>query len=70
MKGIVDRFEGIYAVIEMDDRKMANIEMDKLPEGIKEGDIIAQKDGAWFICNDDTEERKKKIDKLFSNLFE
>lgn len=40
MKGIVDRIEGHYAVVELQDKKTTNIKLDILPKDIKEGDVI------------------------------
>ena len=33
MKGIIDRFEGKYAVVELEDGKMINIDKAQLPIG-------------------------------------
>ena len=40
MKGIIDRFEANYAVIELEDKSMINIEIKKLPSVAKEGYVI------------------------------
>ena len=40
MTGIVDRIEGHYAVIELENKKMTNINVESLPKEIKEGDVI------------------------------
>ncbi len=40
MKGIIDRFEGNFAVVELEDKKMININKNILPKKAKEGDVI------------------------------
>lgn len=40
MTGIIDRFEGNYAVVEKEDGKMINIERNKIPEDAKEGYVL------------------------------
>ncbi|NLM20570.1 MAG: DUF3006 domain-containing protein [Peptococcaceae bacterium] len=70
MKGIIDRFEGEYAVVEMDDRIMKNIKIEILPQGIKEGTAIKFVNGEWQIDRERTENLKSEIDELAKNLFE
>ncbi len=70
MKGIIDRFEGEYAVVEMDDRIMKNIKIEILPQGIKEGTAIKFVNGEWQIDQERTENLKSEIDDLAKNLFE
>ncbi len=40
MKVIIDRFEGKYAVCEKKNLEMIDIEIDKLPKEVKEGDVL------------------------------
>lgn len=70
MRLIIDRFEGIYAVCEKDDRTMINIEIDRLPSTIKEGDIIILENGIYQIDEKVTHERKQNIEKLMNDLWE
>lgn len=69
MKYVVDRFEGEYAVCEDENRKMLDIKKNKLPEDVKEGDSIVEKDGIYTIdknkTKNDSERIKKKMDDLF-----
>ncbi|MBZ9689738.1 DUF3006 domain-containing protein [Clostridium estertheticum] len=69
MKGIIDRFEGDYAVVELEDRKMININKIKLPIGAQEGMVIHIADSIT-IDKDDTLKRKKEIEKLTEDLWE
>ena len=60
MKGVIDRFEGNYAVIEMADGTMKNILRAILPFDAKEGDVIElDEHGVIMIDEDETEDRKK-----------
>lgn len=64
MKVIIDRIEGEYAVIEMEDKTMINIPKCLIPDS-KEGDIIRIE-----IDKDETEKRKNDIKKLMNDLWE
>lgn len=70
MKGIIDRFEGNFAVIELDGRIMKNIEVSVLPAGIKEGDAIVLANGKWQFDLNETVKLKAEIKKLAEDLFE
>ena len=70
MKLIIDRFEGIYAICEKEDQSMINIEKDKLPSNVKEGDVIIFEDGFYKIDDNATNGRKKRIEKLMDDLWE
>lgn len=64
MKVIIDRFEGDYAIVEIDVGKYVNIPKILLPNA-KEGDVIKiEKD------KNETKNRKKNIQKLMNNIFE
>jgi len=60
MKGIVDRIEGPYAVVVLEDKKTTNIKIDKLPKGIKEGDVITIEQDITIDAIE-TEKRKNEI---------
>ena len=40
MKVIIDRFEGDYAVVELDNREMVDIPKKAIPEQAVEGDVL------------------------------
>jgi len=70
MKGIIDRFEGDYAVIEFTGRRMVNVHKRFLPAGLKEGDAI-QGDGEIYVFDEEETERIKKETKgMFDKLWE
>lgn len=64
MEVIIDRFEGEYAIVELDIGIFCSLPKVLVPNS-KEGDIIS------ITINDDkTKERKEKIVNLMNNLFE
>lgn len=65
MKVIIDRFEGEYAVVELDDRSICNMPTKLLPEGAKEGSVLKIE-----VDVESTENRKGKIQKLMDELWE
>lgn len=64
MKVIVDRFEGNYAVVEIDSNKFVNMPKELIPNA-KEGDIININ-----IDYDETNKRREHIKGLVDSLFE
>jgi len=70
LRVIIDRFEGKYAVCEKDDRTTINIEISKLPDGAKEGDVIVLGKEKIFIDQSATEERKNRLKKVMDELWE
>ena len=40
MFGIIDRFEGQFAVVELENKKIINIEKNKIPIEAKAGDVL------------------------------
>ncbi|MFO7152929.1 MAG: DUF3006 domain-containing protein [Bacillota bacterium] len=66
-KGIIDRFEGDFAVIETS-HGMINVKKHLLPENAREGDVINLED--FSIDETSTAFRRKKIEKLTEELFD
>jgi len=64
MKVIIDRFEGDYAVVEIEVGKCVNIPKILVPNA-KEGDVINIE-----IDKNETDEREKNIKNLMNNIFE
>lgn len=65
MKVTIDRFEGDYAIVELDDKRTVDMLKILIPEEAKEGDIIEIK-----INIEDTKERKKNMKILMEELWE
>jgi hypothetical protein len=64
LKYIIDRFEGDLAVVEIEEGVFTNIPKIALPKEAKEGDIIDVS-----VDNNETEQRRKNIEKLMENLW-
>lgn len=63
MKVIIDRFEGEFAVVELEDKSFVNMSVKLVPEGAKEGDVLNIK-----IDNEETEKRRSRINVLLNGL--
>jgi Protein of unknown function (DUF3006). len=61
---IIDRFEGDYAVVELEDMRFVNMNKELLPPEAKEGDVIE-----IIVNTKETKNREKKIGKLMDDLF-
>jgi len=70
VKGIIDRFEGDYAVVEWDGSEMKDILRSLLPKGCEEGDVIHQIGERYVVNRKETEQRKKEIEELTKKLWE
>lgn len=64
MRFIIDRFEGDYAVVELENQETIDIPRKILPEEAKEGDIVKV-----FIDEEETKSRKEIIKNKFNDLF-
>lgn len=77
---IIDRFEGGYAICEMEtdqkpkkkkDIHFYGIELSELPQGAKEGDVLkVSDDGTLSLDEAATKARREKIRKLENSLWE
>lgn len=63
LKVIIDRFEGDFAVVELDDLSMVNVPR-ILFKGANEGDVVD-----IIINNEETSKRKNNINKIMDDLF-
>ena len=63
MKVIIDRFEGDWAIVELDLEKFVSIPRELVPNA-KEGDVVE-----IIIRKDETKKRKKHINHLVNKLF-
>ncbi|WP_072903137.1 DUF3006 domain-containing protein [Hathewaya proteolytica] len=69
MRGIVDRFEGDFAVVEMDDESMLNIRKDRLPKGVREGIVLVIEDNCIRIDEEQTKRLEEEIKALEEELW-
>ncbi|KAB3534469.1 DUF3006 domain-containing protein [Alkaliphilus pronyensis] len=67
-KGIIDRFEGRFAVVEIEGQ-FKNIERGNLPPHAKEGDVILMDGKRIKIDSEETKKRSSSIKKLMDGLF-
>lgn len=70
MKGIIDRFEGDIAVIELEGRETFNIPRHQLPVEAHEGDVVYEEEGIYRIDQEETRKNQEDISKLTENLWE
>ncbi len=64
MKFIIDRFEGEFAIVELENMEMLDMSRKLLPQDAKEGDTINV-----TIDEIETENRRKRIQDKFDSLF-
>lgn len=67
---IVDRFEENFAVLEGEGGVMCNISQNRLPAGVKQGDVLFEKNGAFRVDTAATQKRREAIQKQLKQLFE
>lgn len=65
MKIIIDRFEGDFAVLELQNKEMVNIPKVIIPPEAVEGDVISIE-----INREETVKRKNNIKNLMNDLWE
>jgi hydrogenase maturation factor len=68
-RGIIDRFEGDIAVIEIDG-VTRDLPRADLPHDVRVGDVLLFVNGEIQLDQEETNQRKQKIQKLMDELFE
>lgn len=68
-RGIVDRFEGDFAIVELE-KGFEKIAKGKLPSNVKEGDVIVIERDRIYVDLEETNKRKNKIKGLMDKLFQ
>lgn len=69
MKGIVDRIEGEYVVIEVDGQTQ-DVKKNNVSPTAKAGDVVVLVAGIWTINKMETEQREQHIKKLMDSVWE
>ncbi|TCT11628.1 DUF3006 family protein [Natranaerovirga pectinivora] len=64
MKVIIDRFEGRFAVVELENKEKVNMPVELIPSEAKEGDIIH-----IYIDKKETEKRRLEMSSLMDKLW-
>lgn len=70
VQGIIDRFEGKIAVVEIDGGDMKDFPKSSLPKGAKVGDMLIIDGDKITVSKEGTKQLKKEIDELMDELFE
>lgn len=70
VQGIIDRFEGNIAVVEIDGGDMKDFPKSSLPKGAKVGDMLIIDGDKITVSKEGTKQLKKEIDDLMDELFE
>ena len=65
MRIIIDRFEGNYALVELQDQQVVEMPKVLLPHGANEGDVLV-----LMIDKKATENRRKDIKNLMASLWD
>lgn len=65
MKIIIDRFEGNYVLVELEDQQVLEMHKALLPHGSSEGDVIEIR-----IDKSNTEKRRNDAKKLMDSLWD
>ncbi|MEK3749014.1 DUF3006 domain-containing protein [Paenibacillus sp. FSL E2-8871] len=68
MKGIVDRIEGDYVVIEIDGQTQ-DVDKSVVNTSVKVGDVVVFVDGVWTTDRTETEQREQQIKKLMDSVW-
>lgn len=69
MKYSIDRIEENIALCEDDDGNVLKLNVDELPQEMREGDIIEKTENGFVIDADETQLRRKKMAELQRNIF-
>lgn len=70
LQGIIDRFEGEIAVVEMEGTEMKDFPKSALPRDAKIGDVLIINGDEITISTENTKRLRKEIDDLMDELFE
>ena len=68
LKGIVDRIEGEYVIIEIDG-KMTDIHKNLVDPAVQADDVVILKDGKWLPDKEATDARKKYMQTLMEQVW-
>lgn len=69
MRYIVDRLEGSVAVCEDESRTFVDIDVERLPDGVRTGDILVEEEGVFTLDKLATEKRRAEIAALQNELW-
>lgn len=64
MKYRVDRFEGVFVILEYDtesEQAFISVLRNMLPENLTEGDILVYTETGWELCREETDSRRQTL---------
>lgn len=64
MKVVIDRFEGIFAVVELDNKQFVNMPKQLIPAGADEGSVLSIE-----IDDEETKKRHKRVSGFMDKLW-
>ena len=67
---IIDRYEGEYAILEDEEKRMVKVRKTELPKHVKEGDCLTKKEHGYELDETATMERRAHIQSMMNDLFE
>ena len=70
MKYIIDRLEEGLAICETEARERITVPVSHLPENVKEGDVLREEEGRFFLDSEETDKRRREMKKKLMDLFE
>lgn len=69
MRLVIDRFEGKYAVCELENGEFVDVPEEDIPQEAKEGDVITKTDNKYCVDKMATENKRKEIKHKMDRLF-
>ena len=70
MKYIIDRLEEGLAICVTELRKRISVPVSHLPKEVKEGDVLREEEGRFFLDSEETDKRRREMKKKLMDLFE
>ena len=70
MKYIIDRLEEGLAICETELRKRISVPVSHLPKEVKQGDVLREEEGRFFLDSEETDKRRREMKKKLMDLFE
>lgn len=67
---VIDRFEGEFAVCELQDKSMIDIKKEQIPDSAHEGDVLKIENGKITLDKKTTDKIQKEIQELTEDLWE
>lgn len=69
MRLVIDRFEGKYAICELENGEFIDVSKADIPQEAKEGDILTKTDNGYCVDKTATETKREEIKQRMNRLF-